>query len=46
MYKLGYKYKGEWTYLKVEESQLLETISRLLVYSQKVTITPIKKVVK
>lgn len=42
MYKLGYKYKGEWTYLKVEESQLLETISRLLVYSQKVSITPIK----
>lgn len=43
MYKLGYKYKGEWTYLKVEESQLLETISRLLVYSQKVSITPIKE---
>ena len=43
MYKLGYKYKGEWSYLKVEESQLLETISRLLVYSQKVSITPIKE---
>lgn len=46
MYKVGYKYKGEWAYLKVEESQLLETISRLLVYSQKVSITPIKKEVK
>lgn len=46
MYKVGYKYKEEWVYLKVDESQLLETISRLLVYSQKVTIAPIKKEVK
>lgn len=46
MYKVGYKYKGEWAYLKVDESQLLETISRLLVYSQKVSITPIKNEVK
>ena len=46
MYKVGYKYKGEWGYMKVEESQLLETISRLLVYSQKVSITPIKREIK
>ena len=46
MYKVGYKYKGEWVYMKVEESQLLEIITRLLVYSQKVSITPIKGEIK
>lgn len=46
MYKVGYKYKGEWIYMKVEGSQLLETISRLIVYSQKVSITPIKREIK
>jgi hypothetical protein len=46
MYKVGYKYRGEWSYIKVDATQILETISRLLVYSQKVSIAPIKKEVK
>lgn len=46
-YKVGFKSKGEWQYIKVEKEVLLETIADLLIYSEKVSISkPRKEVIK
>jgi len=38
-YKVGYKFKGHWNYIRVEESELTEVVLELLAYSPKLSIT-------
>lgn len=39
-YKVGYKFKGHWNYIRVEESELTEVVLELLAYSPKLSIHP------
>ena len=38
-YKVGYKFKEHWHYIRVEESELTQVILELLAYSPKISIT-------
>lgn len=38
-YKVGYKFKGQWNYIRVEESELTQVVLELLAYSPKLSIT-------
>lgn len=38
-YKVGYKFKGQLNYIKVEESELTEVVLELSEYSLKILIT-------
>lgn len=40
MNKHWYKFKGQWNYIRVEESELTEVVLELLAYSPKLSITP------
>lgn len=38
-YKVGYKFKEQWHYIRVEESELTQVVLELLAYSSKLSIT-------
>lgn len=44
MYKLGLKFKGEWTYIKVnKDEELIREIRNNLAIAQKISIGKIKE---